>query len=116
MERQRVTGYGRRNAAETAVGQYKRLIGPRLRARNAVTQAGEVALAVQVLNRMIREVKPVTVRRTCRNQVRAPAPSGTRACVSDGSPQGRDAPPAWLGAKLDVAAPKGRRPASNLRG
>ena len=38
---------------------HKRLIGPRLRARNAVTQAGEVALAVQVLNRMIREVKPV---------------------------------------------------------
>ncbi len=63
MAWQRMTGYGRRNAAETAVGRYKHLIGPRLRARNAAAQAGEVALAIQVLNRMIREAKPVTVRR-----------------------------------------------------
>ena len=63
MAWQRMTGYGRRSAAETTVGRYKHLIGPRLRGRNAVTQAGEVALAVQVLNRMIREAKPVTVRR-----------------------------------------------------
>ena len=49
--------------AETAVGRYKHLIGPRLRARSAAAQAGEVALAIQVLNRMIREAKPVTVRR-----------------------------------------------------
>ena len=63
MAWQRMTRYGKRNAAETAVGRYKRLIGPRLRARNAATQAGEVALAVQVLNRMIREAKPVTIRR-----------------------------------------------------
>ena len=55
--------YGRRNAAETAVSRYKHLIGPRPRARNALAQAGEVTLAVQVLNRMIREAKPVTVRR-----------------------------------------------------
>ncbi len=45
------------------MARYKHLIGPRLRARNAVTQAGEVALAVQVLNRMIHEAKPVTIRR-----------------------------------------------------
>ena len=63
MEWQRRTGYGRRNVAETAVGRYKRLIGPRLQARSAAAQAGEVALAVQVLNRMIREAKPVTIRR-----------------------------------------------------
>ncbi len=63
MAWQRMTGNGRRNAAETAVGRYKRLIGPRLRTRNALTQAGEVALAVQVLNRTIREAKPVTIRR-----------------------------------------------------
>ncbi len=30
-------------------------------------------------------------------------------CVSDGSPKGRDTPFAWLGAKPDVAALKGRR-------
>ncbi len=33
-------------------------------ARNALAQAGQVALAVQILNRMIREARPVTVRRT----------------------------------------------------
>lgn len=60
---QHVTGYGRRNVAEAAVARYKRLIGPKLRARNGAAQAGEVALAVQALNRMIREAKPVTVRR-----------------------------------------------------
>ena len=50
---QGMTGYGRRNAAETTMARYKRLIGPKLRARNAAAQAGEVALAIQVLNRMI---------------------------------------------------------------
>lgn len=63
MAWQRMTRYGRRNAVETALGRHKHLIGPRLRGRNAITQAGEVALAAQVLNRMIREAKPVTVRR-----------------------------------------------------
>jgi hypothetical protein len=59
---QRATGYGRRNLAETAIGRYKHLIGPKLRARTDAGQQGEVALAVQVLNRMIREAKPVTIR------------------------------------------------------
>lgn len=63
MAWQRVTGYGRRNMAEAAIARYKRLIGPKLLARNRSAQAGEVALAVQVLNRMIREAKPVTTRR-----------------------------------------------------
>ena len=60
---QRATGYGLRNQAETAVGRYKHLIGPKLRARGRPAQHGEVALAVQVLNRMIRTAKPVSVRR-----------------------------------------------------
>jgi transposase len=60
---QRATGYGRRNLAETAIGRYKHLIGPKLRARTDDGQQGEAALAVQVLNRMIREAKPVTIRR-----------------------------------------------------
>ena len=63
MAWQRMTGYGRRNAAETTMARYKHLIGPRLHARSAAAQVGEVALAIQVLNRMIREAKPVTVRR-----------------------------------------------------
>ena len=60
---QRATGYGKRNHAETTMGRYKHLIGPKLRARSRPAQHGEVALAVQVLNRMIREAKSVSVRR-----------------------------------------------------
>ena len=59
---QRATGYGTRNHAETTMGRYKHLIGPKLRARTRPGQSGEVALAVQVLNHMIREAKPVSVR------------------------------------------------------
>ena len=59
---QRATGYGRRNHAETAMGRYKHLIGPKLRARTLPGQRGEVAIAVNVLNRMIRTGKPVSVR------------------------------------------------------
>ena len=60
---QRATGYGKRNKTETTMGRYKHLIGPKLRARSRSAQLGEVALAVQVLNRAIREAKPVSVRR-----------------------------------------------------
>ncbi len=60
---QRATGYGKRNQAETAMGRYKHLIGPKLRACSRPARLGEVALAVQVLNRMIRTAKPVSVRR-----------------------------------------------------
>ena len=60
---QRATGYGMRNHVETTIGRHKHLIGPKLRARSRPSQHGEVALAVQVLNRMIREAKPVSVRR-----------------------------------------------------
>ena len=67
IARQHLTEYGRRNQAETAVSRYKGPIGSKLQARHhQVTsvdathrhvQAGEVALAVQVLNRVIREAK-----------------------------------------------------------
>ena len=60
---QRATGYGLRNHAETTMSRYKHLIGPRLRARTRSGQQGEVALAIQVLNRMIRTAKPVSVPR-----------------------------------------------------
>ena len=62
MAWQKVTGYGRRSLAETEIGRYKAAIGPRLRARTLLGQQGEVALAVEVLNRMIRTAKPVSVR------------------------------------------------------
>jgi Transposase DDE domain len=62
MSWQRETGYGRRSLAETAVGRYKAIIGPKLRARMLPTQQGEAAMAAEVLNRMIRVAKPVSVR------------------------------------------------------
>jgi hypothetical protein len=43
--------------------RYEHLIGPKLRTRTRVGQNGEVALAVQVLNRMIRTTEPASVRR-----------------------------------------------------
>ena len=62
MAWQRATGYGRRSLAETAVGRYKGLIGPKLRARSLPAQQGEVATAAKVLNRMIWVAKPVSIR------------------------------------------------------
>ena len=61
---QRATGYGRRSRVETAIGRYKHLIGSKLRARSLATQQGEVAIAVEALNRMIRVAKPLSVRVT----------------------------------------------------
>jgi hypothetical protein len=58
----KATGHGRRSLVETAIGRYKALLGPRMRARGLVNQQGEVALGVGVLNRMIRVAKPVSVR------------------------------------------------------
>ncbi len=62
MAWQRATGYGRRSLAETAVGRYKAIIGPRLRARGLPAQQGEASIAVEVLNRMIRAAKPISLR------------------------------------------------------
>jgi Transposase DDE domain len=59
---QKATDYGRRSLVETAIGRYKHLIGPALRARTLPTQQAEVATGVAVLNRMIRVAKPVSVR------------------------------------------------------
>ena len=62
MAWQKATGYGRRSLVETAIGRYKAIIGPKLRARSLPAQQGEIALAVAVLNRMIRTAKPISVR------------------------------------------------------
>ena len=59
---QRETGYGRRNQAETAMFRYEHLIGPKLRARSLPAQRGEAAIAVAMLNKMIRAAKPVSLR------------------------------------------------------
>ncbi len=44
------------------MSRYKHLIGPKLRARSLRVQRGEAAIAVAVLNTMIRTAKPVSVR------------------------------------------------------
>ena len=61
---QRASGYGRRNHVETAIGRYKHLIGPKLRARSLPAQQAEAAIAVTVLNRMIQVAQPISVRRS----------------------------------------------------
>jgi hypothetical protein len=58
----KATGHGWRSLVETAIGRYKAVIGPRLRTRTLANQQGEVALGVEVLNRMIRVAKSVSVR------------------------------------------------------
>ncbi len=62
MAWQKATGYGRRSLGETAVGRYKAIIGPKLRARILPAQRGEAAVAAEVLNRMIRVTRPISVR------------------------------------------------------
>ena len=62
MAWQKKTGYGRRSLVETAIGRYKQTIAPKLRARSCDGQQGEAAIAIQILNRMIRIAKPVSVR------------------------------------------------------
>src|SRR3712207_4130752 len=62
MAWQRSTGYGRRSLAETAVGRHKAIVGPKLRARSLPAQQGEAAMAAEVLNRMIRAAKPLSIR------------------------------------------------------
>ena len=57
------TDYGRRSLAETTMGRYKSLIGPRLRARGFAGQQTEAAIGVAVLNRMLAAGRPDSVRR-----------------------------------------------------
>ena len=45
-------------------GRYKAIIGPKLHARIVPAQRGEAAIATEVLNRMIRVAKPVSIRAT----------------------------------------------------
>jgi hypothetical protein len=60
---QEETGYGQRALVETAMGRYKAIIGPCLRARSFSGQTAEAAVAVAVLNRMLDAGRPDSVRR-----------------------------------------------------
>ena len=64
MAWQRMTGYGRRNAAATAIGRHERLIGPKAPCPWRCRSGGRGRARCPVLNRMIREAKPITVRRS----------------------------------------------------
>lgn len=56
------TRYHRRSLAETAVGRYKTIIGPGLRARTLASQQAEAAIAVRCLNRFTALGMPITLR------------------------------------------------------
>lgn len=56
------TGYGKRALIETAMGRYKGIIGPCLRARSIRAQQTEAAIGVAILNRMLACGRPKSVR------------------------------------------------------
>ncbi len=56
------TGYGKRALVETAMGRYKGVIGPRLRARSFRAQQTEATIGVTILNRMLACGRPKSVR------------------------------------------------------
>ncbi len=62
MAWQKSSGYNSRALVEAAISRYERIIGGRLRAWTLLTQQTEVAIAVQVLNRMAKLGMPVTQR------------------------------------------------------
>ena len=59
---QKETDYGRRALVESAMGRYKAIIGPRLRARGSIGQRAEAAVGVAVLNRMLDAGSPDSIR------------------------------------------------------
>jgi hypothetical protein len=63
MKWQASTCYGKRVRVETAIGRYKSIIRPRLRARSFHAQQTEVAIGCAVLNRMLTSARPKSVRR-----------------------------------------------------
>jgi hypothetical protein len=60
---QKETCYGRRALIETALGRYKTIIGSRLRARSFSGQQAEAAVGVAILNSMLEEGRPDSIRR-----------------------------------------------------
>jgi hypothetical protein len=59
---QKASDYNIRSRVEAAVGRYKQVIGDGLRFRKDERRATEVAVAVQVLNRMLELGRPISVR------------------------------------------------------
>ena len=59
---QRQTGYGQRAKAETAMARDKRILGDQLHARTLSRQQAEAAVRGTILNRMIGQARPNSVR------------------------------------------------------
>lgn len=59
---QKQSGYNRRAVVEGQIGRFKQVIGPGLRFHTAAAQATEIAIAVEVLNRMLDLGRPNSVR------------------------------------------------------
>lgn len=59
---QKQTDYGERAKAETAMARYKRILGNQLRARTLPGQRTEAVTGVIILNRMIDQARPNSVR------------------------------------------------------
>jgi len=62
MERQRASGYGRRALVEADISRWKQVVGDGLRFQTDGRQATEVAIAAEVLNRMLDLGRPNYVR------------------------------------------------------
>ena len=58
---QKQSGYNRRALVEGQIGRFKQVIGPMLRFHTAEAQATEIAIAVEVLNRMLDLGRPNSV-------------------------------------------------------
>ena len=54
--------YGLRSLVETGVSRIKRFNGGRLAARTFGAQCSEIVIQICALNRMIRAIKPTTIR------------------------------------------------------
>ncbi|MFW8609919.1 hypothetical protein [Rhizobium beringeri] len=58
MAWQKSTGYNKRSRAETQMGRWKAVIGPKLKARHFDNQKTEAKIGVRVLNRMTELGRP----------------------------------------------------------
>jgi hypothetical protein len=61
MEWQKASDYNVRSRVEAAIGRYKQVIGDGLHFREDARRVTEVAIAVQVLNRMLELGHPISV-------------------------------------------------------
>ena len=58
MAWQKSSGYNQRSRAETLMGRWKAVIGPKLKARSLESQKTEAKIGVHVLNRMTELGRP----------------------------------------------------------